>query len=224
MDAENYNIGHRARLKNKFYKHGDTGFSDYELLELLLTYSIPRKDVKSLAKDLLKTFGSLRGVMLASAEQLEQVHDIGKSSAILINLAFMLTLRCFKEEMQENPIMKDSMVLHDYLRMLIKDNFNERLFVLFLDKRDRLLGEWHCEGSHDEVQIDHLQLLRVISFQPKTKSIVVAHNHPSGEYKPSQNDLNATFHIRTAVAAFGIELKDHLIVTPDRVYSILHGR
>ncbi len=224
LSTINYNLGHRERLKNRFLRSGSSGLSNYELLELLLTYAIPRKDVKNIAKDLLKTFGSIRGVMTAPPELLEQVNGIGKNSAVLINLAFALTMHCFQEEMQDNPVVADDQVLHNYLRMLIKDNSSERFFVLFLDKNDRLLGQWHSEGSRNDIKIDHLQLLKVISCQPGTKSIVVAHNHPSGISSPSQEDLNTTFQIRTVVAAFGIELKDHLIVTPEKVYSLLKHR
>ena len=211
-------------LKTRFSQSGAGGFSDREILELLLSFSVRNKDVKKMSDELLKTFGSLRGVMTAPVEYLMQVPEIPRSSAVLLNLAFTLAVQCFKEEMQTNPVVPDGDVLSCYLRLLIGDNSCEKVFVLLLDKRGRMIGQWQGDGSRDGVKIDHLQLLKAISFQPGTKSIIIAHNHPSGVCTPSQNDLNTTFFIKTAVAAFDIELKDHLIVTTDKVYSLMNHK
>ncbi len=216
----NFNAGHRERLKQRFEMVGEPGLCDHEILELLLMYSIPRRDVKPLSKQLLQTFGSLRSVIFAGTDSLTRVPGIGRNTALLIELVGTLGIRCLREDMRELPVLNNMNSLESYLRMKIGFGDYEKLIVLFLDRRGFLQSEWCSKGGSSMVELNTVELSRKMALSKNISAAVIAHNHPSGILSPSRNDLLATEKICNLMSDFGIKLRDHLIITEECCVSI----
>ena len=139
----------------RFDKYGGEEFNDYELLELLLMFSTPRRDVNPLAKELLRIFGSVRGVIFAAPGLLSKVPGIGKNTELLLRLVGDIGVRCLYENLQEMPLLNNMSSLECYLRMKIGMDHNEKLMILFLDRKGYLQSEW-CESGLDIGLQDYL--------------------------------------------------------------------
>ena len=200
--------GHRERLKEKFIHSGAAGLADYELLELLLTYAVPRRDVKRTAKELLSRFGSLRGVMTAGRAELVEISGVGRNSAVLLNVVLMLMLRCVREKCRTsgNVIPVDKSALQKFLHESATEHPADKVFMLFLDRRCRLLGVWHGGNMPQK-----LHLLRLISLHAESETLIIARNVPENGAAQTQDELDAAFQMRTVAAAFGIEVQEYQI-------------
>lgn len=207
VKANETHSGHRERLREKFIHSGAAALADYELLELLLTYAVPRRDVKRTVKELLSRFGSLRGVMTAECSGLENVGGVGRNSAILIRTVLMLMMRCVRENcgVSGNIILADKPALQNFLQESAAGYPAEKVFLLFLDKRCRLLGVQHGVNM-----LQKLHLLRLISLYPDAVTLVIARKF-QGKNRPTQDELDDAFQKRTVAAAFGLEIQEYLI-------------
>ena len=213
--------GHRRRVLRAFNATDGRGFYDYQLLELLLFYAIPRRDVKPLAKTLLARFGSMRGVFTAEEAELLAVPGVGPSTATLLRLVKTMFAACLQENLREQPCLSRKIVIKDYLRMNYGSSRNEELVILLLDKYDRLIDELHFPGGADSAQCSRQDLLRKILLQRHVTAVVAGHNHPDGNICPSLRDINATRSLGALLNTVGIRLKDSLIVTADRCVSLM---
>jgi len=217
--------GHRARLRERFLRIGLENMPDYEVLELLLTLGIPRRDVKPLAKHLLKTFGSLKEVLDASLERLQAVEGMGTVSPVIFRLvreAGALYLRESAKGGDGDAASLDSVdKLSDFWRVRLGDLRHEVFEVAFLDRSFRLLSdgvERLEEGLTDRAVVYPRKVMEA-ALRKRASVIVVAHNHPAGDASPSEQDIAITKAIVNAGAPLEIKVIDHLIVTPQKVYS-----
>ena len=212
-------LGHRQRLREKFEKHEEEAFLDYELLELILTYSIPRRDVKPIAKELLNRFHSFPGVMDARPDDLAQVPGLGRNSVTLLKLIRSANVRYLARTLESLPLLNSPQLFADYARMKLGDRSNEVTLVFYLNTQNRLL---RCDtlgtGSVDAVNIYPSEVARN-ALLCGAQSVVVCHNHPGGSFAPSRDDDAVTFDIRNALSPLGIVLLDHVIVSRFGYYS-----
>lgn len=211
--------GHRARLKARFRDGGGTGLADYELLELLLTYALPRRDVKPLAKQLLTVFGSLEKTLTAPVEKLEAVKGMGEGSALLFRLAHTLATRAARQKMAGKIELVNRLELMDYLYTRYADKTREELHVLFVDAKLNLLAD---ETIFTGTLTSNISAPRDIvkrALEHNAAGLIVAHNHPSGTPRPSEPDMAFTRALHELCPALGLTLHDHIIIGQGIHYS-----
>jgi DNA repair protein RadC len=212
--------GHRERLRERFEKGGFKGFHDYEILEFLLTFIFRQGDVKPLAKELIKTFGSFAKVLDAPIEQLEKIKGLGKVSAI--------SLHAFREIMafyfQDNAFINKEQItrmsgLIEMLRANIGHKANEVLFAIFLNAKNEVLETKELgEGTVSQAAAFPRKIVEE-AIRLKATSLILAHNHPDGIAAPSDDDLNITNEIKNALSLIDVTLQDHIILANNEYYS-----
>ena len=213
--------GHRKRLRERFRKNGLRGFSEHEILELLLTLCIPRKDVKGLAKSLLKKFGNIRGVFDASVHSLSEIKGIGDVSITGIFLIKAFALHYLQLRTSEVPIFNNNDALVKFWQARLSGLKHEVFEVAYLDNSYRLIDdgiERLEEGTVDRTVVYPRKVLS-LALSHDASSIVIAHNHPSGDSTPSQADFRLTQALRYASDVLSIRLLDHIIIAKESFYS-----
>ncbi len=205
--------GHRQRLRDRFLAGEDDGLPDYELLELVLFFAVPKIDTKPMAKDLLQRFGSLGGVLHASAEQLAEFEHANHFAVTLFKAIRTMAQRIAREEVSESPVLDNWDKLVAYLRTSMAHRKVEQFRLLFLDRRNVLIAdEVQHEGTIDHTPVYPREVLkRALALD--ASAIVMVHNHPSNHPQPSKPDIEMTRQIRDAVEKIGIVLHDHLIIS-----------
>ncbi len=214
--------GHRERLRKKYLQGGYFAFHEYEVIELLLTYVIPRKDTKPIAKDLIEKFGSLDGVVTASIEELCSISGIKENSAIFVKLLGDLSKNLYKGEIKKEGIqLKDKNSLIRYLRSEIGFSSREEFRVIFLNNYNMLVGsETLFIGTIDKSAVYPREIVEKVLYY-KAKGIIFAHNHPSGNLRPSKQDIQITEHMQEALDLIDVKLLEHIIITQDGYFSFL---
>lgn len=215
--------GHRDRLRKKYIASGLSGFNDYEILELLLTYSIARKDVKPIAKELIKKFKTIEEVVKTDIESLLKVDGIGENSAVFLKLIGEFALSLYREKINNKDILniKNKNDLLAYLRGSIGYSQREEFKVLFLDSSNNLISsETLFYGTIDKSAIYPREIVERV-FKNKAKSIIFVHNHPSGNISPSKKDIELTQYMYNSLNLLEIRLLDHIIITKDSYFSFL---
>ena len=208
----NHHANHRARLRETFRKAGTDKIPDHNLLELLLFYSIPRKDTNETAHRLLETFGSFDRVFNASYERLLDVEGIGESSALLISLIPGICRRYIESSAEKKINLSDPEAMMKYVLTKFYGVDVEKFFMICLDATGDLIN--CCElgsGITDKVIIDKRLTLET-AFRNNADMVVFAHNHPNGIAAPSKEDINMTSEFCNLFQKVGIRLADHIIV------------
>ena len=206
------NSGHRERLRTRFLKSGHDAFADHELLELLLMGVVLRRDVKPIAKALLLRFGNLNAVVAASIPELTNVDGVGESIAIHLKAVHAILLRGEQETIQKQPILSSWASLLNYLKLDLEHEKREQFRVLFLDKKLRLIkDEMMGDGTIDHAPVYPREIARR-ALELSSSSVVLVHNHPSGDAKPSPQDIVMTKKIITALEQIEVKVIDHIIV------------
>lgn len=217
---EEYQKGHRERLRLRYLESGFTGFSDREKLEYFLCLCIPRKDVKPMADTLLKKYKSISKVIDQTVDELKTVDGIGESTAI--NIA---ALRDFfgvyfadLSKSKAETITKMS-ALVEMLRASIGHKQNEILFAIFLNAKNEVLATKELgEGTVSQASAFPRKIVEE-ALKQKATSIILAHNHPGGVAEPSEHDESITTEIQQALALLEISLQDHIILANNEYYS-----
>ena len=225
---EKDNQGHRERIKEKFLKNGIDGFAEYEILELLLTYCIPRKDTKPIAKELLNKFKSLDNVFKADFDKLSAIDGLGKNSIAFLKLIGDLPSIIYKDELKNKKLVNKEIlkisnkdILLNYLRNKIGYEEIEKFYVIYLSSSNEVIEfEENSVGTLDRSSVYPREIYKnVISL--RAKSIILAHNHPSGNITPSKSDIELTNEISRGLKNFGALLIEHIIITKDSYFSFL---
>lgn len=204
-------IGHRARLRERLLADPD-GLLDHEIVEYLLALAIPRRDTKPLAKRLLREFGGLAGLLTADADALMRVDGMGETSAAALKIAQAVALRLLRVEAASRPMLANWQALIDYLHADMAHHQNERFRVLHLNSRNVLIrDEVMGEGSIDQAPVHVREVIRR-AMDLGSASIILVHNHPSGDASASRADIDVTRAIAEAAKRLGITLHDHLII------------
>jgi len=219
MPANGKVEGHRKRLREKFIKGGLAGFHDYEVVELLLTLGSPRKDCKQQAKEAIKRFKTLRGVLEASPQELQQINGIGSHSAFGIKLVQEVAREFLKQKIIDKPIYKSSQEIFDYLYHSMRDLKKEVFKVIYLNSQNQIIETVDLfEGTISSSSISPRQVMES-AIKYNAVSLIFVHNHPSGNPEPSQNDKELTRDLVYAASTMQIKVLDHLIIGNNRYFS-----
>ncbi len=221
MSDSRHSEGHRGRLRQRFLKAGFDAFAPHEIIELLLTLAIPRRDVKPIAYALLGRFGSLRGILEAPAEQLCEVEGVGDSSVFALGFLKNLVPHLMEQDLGVVPLTARCGFLSDLWRYRIGASPTEVFEVAHFDSGFRLHPQGiitHSSGGEDRAAVFVKEIITQ-ALQRKAYAIAFAHNHPSGDPKPSDADKLITKQLVLAGAASQIKVIDHYIVTRDHAFS-----
>ena len=211
--------GHRARLRARFLEAGPDALADYEMLELVLFRSIPRKDVKPLAKTLIERFDGFAGVLGQPVERLKEVDGVSDAVALDLKLVHASAGFLTRDRVMGRSVLTSWSAMVNHLRTHIADLPVEEVRVLFLDKRNRLIAdEAMGRGTVDEAPVYVREIARRALSHGAT-ALVLAHNHPSGDPMPSTSDITMTNEVVEAVRPLGIVVHDHVIIGKERVAS-----
>jgi DNA repair protein RadC len=212
--------GHRERLRERALAGGLAALPDYEVLELLLFRSIPKKDVKPLAKQLLARFGSLGGILGATAEELRTVKGVGEALALDLKLMHEATLRTARESVARRPVISSWSALLAYVKAALAHEAREQFRVLFLDKKNQLIAdEVMNRGTVDHAPVYPREVMRR-ALELSASAVILVHNHPSGDPTPSAADVDMTRQVVEAGRPLRIAVHDHLIAARDGVASL----
>jgi DNA repair protein RadC len=204
--------GHRARLRQRLLSGGAEALADYEVLEYLLFAGNPRGDTKPVAKALLARFGTLSAVLNAEPGALTQVAGMGDTGAAALKAVALAARRMARAEVQAKPVLGSWQALLDYLTIDMAHLTVERVRVLYLDTRNRLIVDHHVgDGSVDEAAIHPREVVRT-ALDVGATAMILVHNHPSGNPEPSRADIEITRRIAEAGRLLGIVVHDHVIV------------
>jgi len=204
--------GHRARLRERFASAGPDALSDYELLELVLFAAQPRRDMKPLAKALLKTFGSFAEVIHAPETRLREVDGIGGASINQLKLIAAAATRIAKGEIKRSVALSSWNDVIDYCRASMAFADKEQFRLLFLDKRNHLIAdEVQQTGTVDHTPVYPREVIKR-ALELSATALILVHNHPSGDPSPSQADIQMTKAIINIASPLGIAVHDHIIV------------
>tara|TARA_X000001036_G_scaffold197259_1_gene185760 strand:+ start:3158 stop:3865 length:708 start_codon:yes stop_codon:yes gene_type:complete len=205
--------GHRDRLRARFLDSGPDTLQDYELLELVLFLAIPQKDVKPLAKDLIDRFGGLAEIMNAPIDELTRLDGIKEKTALALKSITALSQRAEKNELIGRPILNSWTRLMDYCMSTMAHEKNEYFRILFLNKKNELIAdEIQGSGTVDHTPAYPREILKR-ALDLGSTAIILMHNHPSGDPKPSQADIELTRLIIRAAEPFNIAIHDHVIIS-----------
>ncbi len=203
---------HRARLRQRFSEAGAAALADYELLELFLFRTIPRQDTKPLAKAFLAKFGTLDAVLAAPVQRIAEVAGAGPAVAQDLKIVQALLERASKAELKQRTIVSSWSQLLNYCRMSMAHEPREQFRVLFLDVKNQLIAdEVLNEGTIDHAPVYPREVARR-ALELSAAAVILVHNHPSGDPKPSAADLAITREIVAAANAVGVKVHDHLVI------------
>ncbi len=219
----NEHIGHRSRLRDTFRQNGIEGMADHQVLELLLTYALPRVDVNPLAHRLLDRFGTLNEVLSAQTDQLQQVQGVGGSTAVFLSLLGQVDRRMLLQRFSRKnrrTVLATPLALGSYMLVLSLHDRYETLRLVCLNKKYELIYEGVVSsGSLTEVLADSRPILET-ALVHKACFIALGHNHPSGDVTPSREDEDIALAIENAAKAVGIEVVDQFVLGRDAAYSL----
>jgi DNA repair protein RadC len=213
-DAPHYH-GHRDRLRQRFLHAGSDALADYELLELVLFRAIPRRDVKPLAKELIRQFGSFNEVISAPYERLK--NDSGLTEGVIAELKIVQAAaqQLARGKVRRREVLSSWSAVLDYCRTAMAFADREQFRILFLDKRNALIAdEEQQKGTVDHTPVYPREVAKR-ALELSATAIVLVHNHPSGDPTPSRADIDMTRAIIDAAKPLGIAVHDHIIVGKD---------
>jgi DNA repair protein RadC len=216
---ENCSYGHRQRLKEKFLKGGLKAFLDYEIVELLLTLGMPRRDCKAQAKEAIKKFKTLREVLEADEEDLQKIKGIGPHNVFGIKLIQEVSRRFLKERMMSRPVCHSPKEVFDYLYHSLRDLRKEKFKVIFLDAKNQIIEERTLfEGTVDASAVYPREIMKS-ALQYDASSLIFVHNHPTGDPEPSSSDRQITKELVFAASMMQIRVLDHIIIGNNCYFS-----
>jgi DNA repair protein RadC len=209
---ESIHEGHRQRLRLRFMEHGMGNFSDIEVLELLLFYAVPRRDTNELAHRLLGRFGSLRSVLEAEADQLQEVPGLGENAAILLKIIPAVSRRYMLASRRDVKCISSTQEAGDYLLPLFAYENEEVVYLLSLDTKSAVTNcRQISRGIVNTVNFSSREIVDA-ALRDNAARVILAHNHLSGTALPSSADITATKRLKSAMGLIGVELLDHIIV------------
>ncbi|MET0375761.1 MAG: DNA repair protein RadC [Rhizorhabdus sp.] len=205
------NDGHRERLRERFLKAGSDALADHELIELLLFTAIPRRDTKPLAKQIIATFGSFEEALAAPVERLRAM-GLRDTAIGLIKVIEASAIRLAKKQVHKKPVISSWSALLDYCKANIARAPVEQFRLLLLDRKNRLIEDaMMAEGTIDHTPVYPREIVKR-ALEVGASSIILVHNHPSGDPTPSRADIDMTKAIAAAAKPLGVTVHDHLVI------------
>ena len=217
-EKEDY-LGHRKRLREKVLKDGLAGFKDYEIVELLLSLGRPRVDCKPQAKEAIRRFKSLRGVLEAAPEDLQQIEGIGPHSVFGIKFMQAVAREFLKEKSLDKPVCNSSQEIYDYFYHSMRGLKKEIIKAVYLNSQNQIMEiKDVSQGTVDSSYVYPREVMEG-AIRCNAVSLVLVHNHPSGNPAPSESDKELTRSLVFAGSMMQIRLLDHIIIGDNRYYS-----
>ncbi|MBI1366636.1 MAG: DNA repair protein RadC [Alphaproteobacteria bacterium] len=217
--APDHAAGHRDRLRERFMRAGVDAVQDYELLELILFRAIPRRDVKPLAKSLLKTFGGFAETIAAPTERLMDVGGVSESVARELKIVHAAAIKLAQQRVLKRPVISSWNDLLAYCRSAMADHPTEMFRILFLDRKNILIAdEIQQKGTVDHTPVYPREVVKR-ALELGASALILVHNHPSGDPTPSRADIEMTKQVADAAGALGIRVHDHLVIGKSREAS-----
>jgi DNA repair protein RadC len=211
--------GHRQRLRAKLLERGPDALADYELLEMLLFFAMPKGDTKPLAKSLVNRFGSFAAVLAAPQQELLATRGLGEHSVAAIKLVQAAALRLSRAEVMDAPVLNNAERLESYLAGVMSREKVEQFRVLFLDPKNRLIAdEVQGRGTVNHTPVYAREVVKR-ALELHATALILVHNHPSGDPTPSRGDIEMTAEIGKVTTLLGIVLHDHIIIGNGRRFS-----
>jgi DNA repair protein RadC len=212
FEAAPHYLDHRQRLRARFVEGGAEAMPDYELMELVLFAAIPRRDVKPLAKELLRRFGGFADVIAAPRERLLEVEGIGESVVTQLKIVEAAALRLAKTRLLGSPALSSWAALLDYCAAAMARSPQEEFRVLFLDRKNVLIAdEVQTHGTVDHTPVYPREIVKR-ALELAASAIILVHNHPSGDPTPSRADIEMTREVAEAAKTLRIAVHDHVVV------------
>lgn len=209
MKDEACHQGHRSRIRSRYFAHGIKGMTDCDIVEMLLFFGIPYRDTNEIAHRLISTFGDLKGVLNAPAEELVKISGVGENAAALIRLVRDIAQK-INDDADNGDGEKDN--ISAFLIEKYADENNEVFSVISLDSNGAIKNFMKvCGGFSDKVTVDNRRIMEVV-LRMKAKQVIIAHNHPNGTAYASDEDVKATGLLKELLNSVGIRLIDHAIV------------
>ncbi len=217
-------IGHRERLRRRFFDGGFERFSDEEVIEFLLTLGTPRGDVKPFAREALKCFGSLSAVLSAPIEKLTEIKGIGPKNALYLQFIHQVAGRYLKDKAEGKVFFGSSQAVFDYLFHFMRDLKREIFKVLFLNRKNELMFDQDMFFGTLTGSAVYPREIMALALERKAAGLVFVHNHPSGDPAPSEEDKKLTRDLIWAARLLSIQVIDHIIIGHNKYYSFAdHG-
>jgi DNA repair protein RadC len=214
-----HHAGHRKRLRERFLKNGISGFQDYEFIELLLTYAIPRRDVKPVAKGMIERLGSLKGVFDASFDELVACNGIGECSAVLIKLLKEGSTLYLKAQIKNKELLGSPQDVINFCHHALSGEKNEQFMVIYLSAKNELIETEILEKGTVNQTAVYPRKVMVSALRYNASALIFVHNHPSGDPSPSQADRRLTEALEKAALTIDIVVHDHIIIGRNTHFS-----
>ncbi len=212
-------LGHRQRLRDKLLNNGSEALADYELLELVLSIAIPRRDVKPFAKELINTFKTFGGVITANQSDLKQVKGVGDTVIATLKIIEASQIKTLKDKIENTSIISSWTELIDYCKLNIGNKDTEEFHILYLNTKCHLIkDETHSTGTINTSSVYPREILKEV-LKIGATSIIIVHNHPTGDTTPSKADIQITNKIKETLKTIDVSLHDHLIVAKGNYIS-----
>ena len=212
---------HKKRMRDRFIRNGLDGFHDYEVLELILSYSIVRKDTRGLAKNLIRRFGSLTDVLNAPVRQLTEVEGLGERSAVLLKLLRDANVYHLRETILHRDYISGAEDIIQYLKTHYKGMKTEEFKVIYLNTQNMIITDetlFYGTLNHSAI---YIRKIVEHALMHHAHAVILVHNHPGGNMVPSSDDILITKRIQDALALVEIEVLDHILVGHDKYLSFI---
>ena len=211
--------GHRQRLKDKVREGGLRVLEDHEVLELLLTYTIPQKDTNPTGHELLNAFGNLAGVLNADYKELKKVRGVGEETALFLSLFTQVFETYLADKTKKDIFLRNTKACVNFFRDNYAIQNNEILYVICLNSMFKFIKTFEIRGYNESsISFDIKQITEQITGK-NIKNIVLCHTHPSGNVAPSNEDVDATISILQICCLLNVNLCDHLIFNETEHFS-----
>ncbi len=211
--------GHRQRIKDKYKKSGVGGWLDYEVLELVLSYAIARKDTKPIAKELLTRFKTINGILDAGSKELKSVPGISEHTTLFLKLLKDIAVLYLENGLHSKDLLSSPEVVFDYLKASLKGSTDEEFKTLFLNGRNQLLSVETLQSGTVNRSIVYPRKIVERALYHHAVGVIIAHNHPAGTIKPSKDDCAVTKSVKDALKTVEISLLDHIIIGGNDYFS-----
>ncbi|MBI3307622.1 MAG: DNA repair protein RadC [Candidatus Omnitrophica bacterium] len=209
----------QEKPRERLAQQGPDVLSEAELLAILLRSGIRGKDATALAREMLQTFGGLRGLLTAGAAGLQKIKGLGPAKIATLLAASEIAKRQLKSEMIGKNVIRDPQSVLNYLTLSLRDLKREVFKVLFLNKGNRIMCEKDLfEGTVDEAAVHPREVVKAALEQHAT-SLILVHNHPSGRIDPSPEDREITRKLQAACATISVRILDHIIIGDNQYFS-----
>ena len=219
----NVHEGHRDRMRRRYLEGGPDGFANHELLEMLLYGTIPRGDTNEIAHHLLDEFGTIANLIEADPYEIAKTSGIGIKSAVFLSLLHELVCRYEGEKREPKEALTSIARAVEYSSMLLAFRPTERFYAVFLDSRRQVVHTSKiAEGTISEAMVSpRLIVEKALRYQ--STGVLLCHNHPGGNVRPSREDIELTVRLRNMLEPLGIMIMDHVIIGENQYFSFFEN-